>query len=175
MATAVAGLVAAPAWASNWSKASMQPHLAPGQDAILAELVETILPATDTPGAKSLGINLFVQKMVADCYDKQAQQTLANGLSATDALAQQQFKTSFVGCTGPQRLDLLQQMAADKEGSQKTFVGLVKGLTIRGYMSSEYVLTNLTHFQMAPGYYRGCVPLGSKPTPVSSPSSTKTR
>ncbi|MBC8153229.1 MAG: gluconate 2-dehydrogenase subunit 3 family protein [Bacteroidetes bacterium] len=173
MATAVAGLVSAPAWATNWSTTSIQPHLAPDQDALLAELVETMIPTTDTPGAKPLGVHTFVQKMVADCYDKPAQETLTTGLTTVEALARQRFNTDFAACDGTQRLALLQQMAAGQDPAQKTFVNLVKGLTIRGYLSSEYVMTNLTHFQMAPGYYRGCVPVTPKPVSSSSPSSPK--
>lgn len=173
MATAVAGLVVAPAWATNWSNTSIRPHLLPAQDELLAELVETIIPTTNTPGAKSLGVHLFVQKMVADCYDKPSQETLTSGLTAVDALARQRFSNPFAACDNAQRLELLQLMAASPDAAQKTFVSLVKGLTIRGYMTSEYVMTNLTNFQMAPGFYRGCVPVTTKP--VASPSSSKSK
>jgi hypothetical protein len=40
------------------------------QENLVNNLAETILPKTDTPGAKDLGINLFVFKMIDDCFDK---------------------------------------------------------------------------------------------------------
>jgi hypothetical protein len=29
-------------------------------------------------------------------------------------------------------------------------------------MTSEYVMTNLTHYEMIPGRYHGCVPVAAK-------------
>ncbi len=165
IATATVGLVSLPAWATNWTATSIQPHLPAAQDLLLAELVETIIPTTDTPGAKTLGVQTFVQKVIADCVSKADQDTFAKGLTATEALAQQTFSKGFVALDNPQRLQLVRQLAASQDATQKAFYNLVKGLTIRGYMSSEYVMTNLTHYQMAPGYYRGCVPVKSKTTP----------
>ncbi len=90
MAVAVGGLMSLPAWANGWSKASIhstQPFLTRGQNEVLADLVDVIIPATDTPGAKELGVPTFIQKMVADCLEPQAQQTLAKGLALTDSKA----------------------------------------------------------------------------------------
>jgi hypothetical protein len=35
----------------------------------------------------------------------------------------------------------------------------LKGLTIRGYMTTEYVMVNHLHYVMAPGFFNGCEPL----------------
>ncbi len=166
LATATLGLMSLPAWATNWHPTSLPTNLPAEQDQLLAELVETIIPTTDTPGAKTLGIQTFVQKVVADCFDKATQQTFANGLIATDALAQQSFGKAFVALDNDQRLQLVKQMATSQDADQKKFYNLVKGLAIRGYMTSEYVMTNLTHYQMAPGFYNGCVPVNPK-TPTT--------
>ena len=55
-------------------------------------MVETIIPATDTPGAKALNVHQFIQKMVADCYAKTAQETLQKGLDSLDGLAQKPIR-----------------------------------------------------------------------------------
>ena len=49
-----------------------------------------------------------------------------------------------------------------QDPAQKEFYGLVKGLTIRGYMTSEYVMTNLTHYQFIHGHYYYYVPVPAK-------------
>ncbi|GAB3513313.1 lactose 3-dehydrogenase subunit gamma LacC [Spirosoma knui] len=165
MAVAVGGLISLPAWASGWTAETVRsadPFLSPGQDTLLADIAETIIPATDTPGAKALNVHQFIQKMVADCYDAKAQDALRNGLTTTDELARKTFGKPFAEGDVTQRTALLTQLAQSTDSAQKDFYGLVKGLTIRGYMSSEYVMTNLTHYQFMPGHYYGCVPVPSK-------------
>lgn len=160
MAGVLGGLVSLPAWASGWTVESVQsvaPILTVGQLDLLGEMVETIIPATDTAGAKALNVHQFVLKMVADCYDKKAQQNLTNGLDSLDGLAQKAYGKPFAQGDTAQRTALLTQLS--KEADQKDFYSLVKSLTIRGYMSSEYVMTNLTHYQFIPGHYYGCVPV----------------
>lgn len=163
MAGAVGGLISLPAWASGWTTETTrlsQHLLTQNQTDLLANMAETIIPATDTPGAKALNVHQFVQKMVTDCYEPKAQETLRNGLDALDGMAQKSFNKSFNQGDTAQRTALLTQL--EKDPAQKDFYSLVKNLTIRGYMSSEYVMTNLTHYQFVPGHYYGCVPVSPK-------------
>ncbi|CAN5557950.1 hypothetical protein BH09BAC4_BH09BAC4_26420 [soil metagenome] len=165
MAGAVGGLISLPAWANSWTAETVRSSgqiLSRGQVDLLAEMVETIIPATDTPGAKALNVHQFVQKMVADCYAKPAQETFRTGLASLDGLAQKAFSKPFAEGDVAQRTALLTQLGQSTEPAQKNFYSLVKGLTIRGYMSSEYVMTNLTHYQFIPGHYYGCVPVQAK-------------
>jgi hypothetical protein len=162
MAGAVGGLISLPAWANGWTADTVRSSnqlLSRSQDGLLAELVETIIPATDTPGAKALNVHQFVQKMVTDCYPVTAQGTLQNGL---DSLAKTAYGQSFAEGDTAQRTALLTQLSQSTDAGQKEFYSLVKGLTVWGYMSSEYVMTNLTHYQFIPGHYYGCVPVAQK-------------
>lgn len=61
----------------------------------MAELCETILPATDTPGAKDLSAHLFVLKMIDDCYKKDHQQQFSNGLKDFKDKTKQDFDKGF--------------------------------------------------------------------------------
>ena len=166
LAVAVGGFISLPAWANGWNATTVQTQrqfLSAGQDDLLALIVDTIIPATDTPGAKNLGVHTFLQKVVVDCYEPKAQTTLTQGLEAADAVAKQAYSRSFSECDATQRLDVLKRMEQSTESAQKDFFRLVKNLTIRGYMSSEYVMTNLTKYEMVPGRYHGCVPVPAKP------------
>jgi len=163
MAAAV-GLISLPAWANGWSRATVTAspaYLSPAQDALLAEMVETIIPATDTPGAKELGVHQFVQKMVADCYEKQVLTSFAKGVDALEETAKKKSGKTFAALDKAGRTELLGNLEA-AGGEGKDFYALVKGLTIRGYMTSEYVMTNLTHYELIPGRYHGCVPVPAK-------------
>lgn len=160
-----------PAWATRWSKASVV--FAPGflsvaDRDLLAEVVETIIPVTNspgdstpgksTPGAKDLDVHLFVERMLADCYEKPTQQKAINGLKAVSAMSFESYSKPFEQADPTQRLALLTRMASSSDASQQEFLTLLKSLTIQGYTTSEYVMTNFYHYVMAPGHYYGCVP-----------------
>lgn len=159
-----------PAWATNWTKASVGAApacLSVEQGELLAEVVETIIPKTDSsgvdsPGAKDLGVPAFVQRMVTDCYEKAAQEKVKSGLAAVSAMSIETYGKPFEQANTAQRLALLTRMATSTDANQKEFLTLMKALTIQGYTTSEYVMTNFYHYVMAPGHYYGCVPVQAK-------------
>jgi len=68
-----AGVALLPSCLQNEQKVSIplkMIRIDPDDESMLAELAETILPKTDTPGAKDLSAHLFALKMVDDCYSK---------------------------------------------------------------------------------------------------------
>jgi len=161
MALAMGAMAGLPAWASGWSKNSLPNGvlLSVDQSKTLTGMVESIIPKTDTPGAGELGVASFVQTMVKDCYDKKAQDSLAKGVDSLEALSVKNFGKPFTDASKEQKVQLLQGMEKGEDSQQKAFFGMVKNLTIQGYMSSEYVMTNLTHYEMIPARYHGCVPV----------------
>ena len=62
-------------------------------------------------------------------------------------------------CTPVQRLEVLTTMSKSADADEQNFIRLARSLTIRGYLSSEYVMTKLMGYEMAPGRYLGCVPV----------------
>ena len=162
LSMAFGGLVTLPAWASNWTPSSIGTNtaLSVSDESILAEIVETIIPETKTPGAKSLKVHQFAMRMINDCYGEAAQKSLKQGLAKTEELAKQINNKSFVECDAKQRTDIILQMSK-ADDSSKRFVDMIKSLTIRGYTNSEYYMVNIQHFNMAPGFYHGCVPVKS--------------
>lgn len=156
------GLVTLPAWASNWTPDTIgtTKTLSFSDESLLAEIVETIIPETKTPGAKSLKVHHFAMRMINDCYGEAAQKNLKQGLAQTEELAKKTNNKSFVECDAKQRTDIILQMSKTNEAGKK-FVDMIKSLTIRGYTNSEYYMVNIQHFTMAPGFYHGCVPVKS--------------
>ena len=160
---AFGGLLTLPAWASGWTSDSIgQVATLPISDeSLLAEIVETIIPETTTPGAKSLKVHQFIMRMINDCYGEAAQETLKQGLSITDQEANKAYSKAFVSCDPQQRKALLTNMTQSSDATTKRFVEMIKNLTIRGYMNSEYVMVNILKYNMVPGFYHGCVPIQS--------------
>lgn len=162
IALTIGAAIVLPSWANAWNKDSFLKNnfsISSLPINLLAEIVETIIPKTNTPGAKELNIQQFIPKMIADCYDKKAQEIYAKGFELVDKNAKNSFSKSFLECDAKQRLEVLNKMAKSENSAEKSFIQLVKGLTIKGYLSSEYVMTNLRIYEYAPARYHGCVPV----------------
>lgn len=137
----------------------------PAQEELIAEIAETIIPSTETPGAKDLKLHQFVLRMVDDCYEPEQQQLFLTGLSEFDALAEKKMGDSFMDLKKEQRESLLKDLEIVRNSENKEekvqpvnrFYSMLKNLTVHGYMTSEYVMTNQLYYNMVPGSFKGCV------------------
>ena len=130
------------------------------QEKMLAELAETIIPKTTTPGAKDISAHLFALKMLDDCAKPEDQQKFVKGLAQFEAGCKSQFGKGFVDCTNEQRTTLLTNLEAKKgdDNELSFFYGKMKGLTIQAYTSSQFYLTKVRVYELVPGRFHGCVP-----------------
>ncbi|MEZ4904936.1 MAG: gluconate 2-dehydrogenase subunit 3 family protein [Spirosomataceae bacterium] len=161
LSMAVGGLMSLPTWASAWTPESIGQVgiLSFAEEETLAEIVETIIPETNTPGAKSLKVHQFAMRMINDCYGNEAQKNLKQGLILADTACQQTYNKTFVASDKAQRTDILNKMVGSNNAPAKQFVNMIKNLTIQGYTNSEYYMVNVQKYVMAPGFYHGCVPI----------------
>ena len=131
------------------------------EDEKLLEMIcETLVPETDSPGAKSLKLHLFVLKMVDDCYKAEDQQSFVKGLEEFDALAKEKLGKAFLTASVAERENLLKMIQQDekKDEAIPKFYLIAKSKTIQGYLNSEYVMTNLVKYELVPGRYNGYFP-----------------
>lgn len=128
---------------------------------VMAEVVDTIIPKTDTPGAKDLLVHAFVLRMINDCYDENAQNRFMKGLSQLDEICNARFNKLFINCTASQREQLLTDIANKKgyQGDVLYFFPLMKNLTLQGYLNSQYVMTNLVKYELIPARFNGYFPV----------------
>src|SRR4030095_725926 len=82
--------------------------------AYLDEIAETILPATNTPGAKAAKVGAFMPIMVNDCYVEKDQETFRKGMDTINELADKDYKKSFIELSPQQRHDLLVKIDAEQ-------------------------------------------------------------
>jgi gluconate 2-dehydrogenase gamma chain len=126
---------------------------------LLAELVETIIPRTDTPGARDALVHVFVDLYVKDCYPKERQDVFIAGLDSVDVAGGRKFLT----LSGDERLALLRRLEKESlergEAADVSFVRSLKTLTLLGYFSSKPGVTKATGYVQAPGPFKGCVDL----------------
>ena len=160
LSVSVGTLLVLPAWANNWSIQSFgiqTTFLNLEQSNLLAEIVSSIIPEGKIQGAKSLGVPAFIEKMIKDCYEKNAQDDFKNGLENVEILSKSTHNQAFENLSPSQKLKFLKNLQASTDIKLKEFYGLIKNLTIQGYTTSEYVMVNYLKYEMAPGHYYGCV------------------
>jgi hypothetical protein len=136
-------------------------HLDGDDENMLAELAETILPKTDTPGAKDLSAHLFVLKMVDDCYTKTDQEKYMQGMKEFESFVFKKTGKSFTEISPEEKLAIVAEVNQQKaEGRGMTFFyQTTKKLTIQAYTTCEYYLTKIRGYKMIPGKFQGCIPL----------------
>jgi Gluconate 2-dehydrogenase subunit 3 len=134
--------------------------------ALLDEIGETIIPATDIPGAKAVNIGAFMAMMVTDCYNDREQAIFQDGLGQIDEACRAKYGKSFLDSTPAQRTELANELDAVQRTYQEIkarrdpphYFRMMKELTILGYFTSETGCTKAVRFIEVPGSYNGDVP-----------------
>jgi hypothetical protein len=133
----------------------------PDQERLLEELTATLIPTTDTPGAKEVSAHLFVWKMLDDCATAEDRLKFLKGMQQFDAAAKAASGRGFAGCEPRQRESLLSAIEARKmaDADLNFFYFTTKRLTILAYSSSQYYLTKVQVYELVPSRWHGCVPV----------------
>jgi hypothetical protein len=136
-------------------------HIEPGDETMLAELAETILPKTDTPGARDLSAHLFALKMVDDCYTKPNREKYEQGLNAFHVYVEKKTGKSFIENDTAEKQAIVAELDRQKpsDDALSFFYQSTKKLTVQAYTTCEYYLTKIRGYKMIPGKFQGCVPL----------------
>lgn len=141
-------------------------NLTPEQIAFLDEIAETIIPATNTPGAKAAKVGEFMQVMVTDCYEEKDQQIFSEGLIKVDEASKSKYSKAFMEITAEERTALFNEINKElkayndnkKEGDANHYFAMMKQLTLLGYFTSEIGATQALRYEAVPGRYEGCIP-----------------
>lgn len=134
--------------------------------AYLDEIAETILPETNTPGAKAAAVGSFIIVMVNDCYNEEEQVIFREGMNKINDRSQSGFGKKFLALTPAQRHELLlhidneqKEYTKNKKDSDPVhYFRMMKELTLLGYFTSEPGITKSKRYMPLPGKYIGCVP-----------------
>ncbi len=128
---------------------------------LMNEIAETIVPATNTPGAKAAKVGQFMAIIVSDCYEPEAQKRFVEGLATLQADCMAQMKKSFMKCSPAQRTEFLETLDKTQREYQKKRKGnepnhyfrVIKDLVLWGYFTSETGATQALRFIEYPGRY----------------------
>jgi hypothetical protein len=143
--------LAAPPEAAAWRPEVLSVE----QGELLADLVETIIPATDTPGARAARVHVFVDLVLKHCRTASEREAFVKGLDAVASELRTRHGSEVAAVPGGSREELLQRLDA----SGDPFVRTLKELTVLGYCTSEVGATQGLAYVAVPGDYQGCVDL----------------
>ncbi len=138
----------------------------------VSALAETILPRTDTPGARDLRIDRFIDVMVKNIFSTEDQQAFLSGLQQLEEDCQRATGSSFAELSDEkQEAYLLEQektanpvnhaIWGEVIGEKKPvpFYRQFKAMVISVYFSTEEIGKNHLTYEPVPGQLRGCMPL----------------
>lgn len=148
-----------PSYAIDWEPS----FLSKDQAILVGEIAETILPQTETSGAKALHLDEFVDLMLKEVFTAKEQTAFTTGLAELAQKCETTSGKSFLDCTAEERLDFLQkeEIALREKSagaSGKPTLLQLKELTLVGFFTSEYVGKEVLNFQPVPGKFEGCAP-----------------
>ncbi len=149
------------------------------QGDLVAHLVERIIPATDTPGARAVGVHHFIDVYLKNCASEEEQTLFMEGLSDVEDRAQEMFDKNFSQLEPGQMDEILSVMATDgpeksaddqaselanegeavqgKRVDPHQFFNGLRQLTILGFFTSEVGATQVLIMDPIPGEYLGCI------------------
>jgi hypothetical protein len=147
------------------------------QNATLVTMTDLIIPGTDTPGAKAVRVNEFIDLILTEWAHEDERENFLAGLDNVDKRSNEIFGKDFIDATPVQQNALLSELdqhyAMDREDRERhpfvrrphnaqltgDFFGVVKRMTLYGYYTSEVGFTQELRKQIIPGTYHGCAPV----------------
>jgi hypothetical protein len=139
----------------------------------ISAMTEGILPKTDTPGAREVMADRFVDKMVAEVLSREEQGHFMEGMKSFEQECEQTYGKSFKELSEDQQTELLNkydQQTTPMMGSiwgfsvepvdgPPPFFRVLKDFTLLGYFNSEEVAHHILSYDPVPGAYLPCIPL----------------
>ncbi|MCC7245090.1 MAG: gluconate 2-dehydrogenase subunit 3 family protein [Saprospiraceae bacterium] len=128
---------------------------------LLNEVGNTIIPDTDTPGAKAAKVGQFIAVIVSDCYEPEDQKRFMEGLVTLDAESKKRYGKTFLKLDGMKRNDFLNELDREQKAAEKTrtkgqpvhYFRKIKDLVLWGYFTSEIGATQALRMVEYPGKY----------------------
>ena len=146
---------------NNW----VPVFLTKAEGQLVAQITETILPKTDTPGAIDAAVYSFVDVYLKDNATAEDQTAFKNALAAFEQSCEKKFSKAFLECNEEEKIEFLKQeeaLAVEKINANpeaKTFWFNIKELTLLGYFTSEIGGKQFLKYDPIPGNYEACIPL----------------
>lgn len=134
--------------------ADYKPQFFSSEDfSFLSELVDVILPKSDSPAASEVGAHQLIDRMVAEVYDEPAQKAYQEEFKA--------LKNKLADHPGNDMLAALNNVLGDTDTAARRALLTIKQQTVAYYLSTEEVSMNFLNYLPVPGEYDGCITIES--------------
>ena len=157
----------------KWYQLNHTPDLSylDGKLNLLSALAETIIPKTDTPGAKEAGVGQYLMDMIKDCTDRKTQNKFLDGLKDLVQYTQDKYNKSYETCSVEEQVVVMKHFQekgnpykgiigkAQNKFLGKSFFTTLKEYTVTGYCTSQLGATQGLAYLPVPGPYIGCTTL----------------
>jgi hypothetical protein len=147
-------------------------------DTVVA-MIDQIIPATDTPGAKGARVNEFIDVILTEWATPEERKNFLDGLAGIDKQSQSLYGKNFFDASTEQQQAQLRAIddavmsnrvvrprhgnTVPKPDSQLegNFWEVFKRITIHGYYTSEIGFTQELKLEIIPGAQHGCAPVAA--------------
>lgn len=154
------------------------------QRGLVASIAETIIPATELPGALEADVPRFIEILAGNWMTAAERTAFTEGLATVEALSREREHRAFSRCDPAQRKLLLewieeqhrdhawyQPSYAGDIGGDIPFIAQIKELTVFGFFMSEVGCRRVLRYNPMPGRFEADIPLvqgesGWTPTPL---------
>lgn len=143
----------------------------PKKKALIAELAETIIPRTNTPGAKDAGVEHYIIKMITENTEAKMQKSFLAGICSVEKYAMDEFGKPFTTCSANQKKQVLKHFEdkatysigilnkVNKKLFGAPFFFQLRDLTVEGYCTSMTGATQGMAYDYVPVTFEACIPL----------------
>lgn len=141
------------------SQPATGPVFSSDQFALLEQVSEVIIPATDTPGAIGAGVPEFIRQLLGDWGSLETRAVIAGVLESVEKQAWSRHGAGFLELPGERRKSLIRAMDEESIARQDIPWGRFKHLVLLGYYHSEVGASQELRYELVPGAWRSCLPL----------------
>jgi hypothetical protein len=149
--------------------------LSPTQNETVVAMIDLIIPATSTPGAKEARVNEFMDVILTEWATPEERDHFLKGLNGIDPQSESLFGKKFTQASVAQQTALVRVLddgvdwhreitlhsssvpARDRETQlHGEFFRVFKTMTVHGYYTSEIGFTKELQLEIIPGAQHGC-------------------
>ncbi len=152
--------------------------LNPQQNATVVAMIDLIIPATDTPGAKAARVNEFIDLILTEWATEEERKHFFDGLANIDKQSNELYGKNFIDATPAQQetqlraiddVEMANRQIRARHGNtvpepdaqmKGPFWIVFKNITLHGYYTSEIGFKQELKLEIIPGAQHGCAPLG---------------
>lgn len=156
----------------GYSLRSLDAH----QNTTVVAMIDLIIPETETPGAKGVRVNEFIDLILTDWATPEEKKNFLQGLADIDKRSNELFGKNFADASTPQQEALLRSIddveMADRQRPARhgntvpepdahmkgPFWVVFKNITLHGYYTSQVAFERELKLQIIPGAQHGCAP-----------------